>query len=204
MARNGIDNSLDFQLCNMNIVNELALLNQYWTKNNAIAGETMDFESSISVDGSRTSENKLNDFVDSESSISVDDSRTEENTINYDLIDYDSGTEEVATIRQNGDSQSKSDPDLNLVAMDDGSNIENIRMGEESNGRMSEESVMALSELSDQDQNSDDEDEDCMDKEELELLKMNLKEQKKKIEEQYTKLYNYVLKVSLLISNVKI
>ena len=77
----------------MDIVNELAMLNKYWTKNNVQkSNEQTDFESSISIDGSRTSENKLNDFVDFESSVSVDGSRCDESKLN-DFIDYESSVD---------------------------------------------------------------------------------------------------------------
>lgn len=194
LARNGIDDSLDFQLCNMNIVNELAILNQYWTKNNTIHAESMDLESSVSVDGSRTSENKLNDFVDYESGVSVDGSRTEENTLNDDLIDYESSMDEIINIQHNGHLQSQLQFDSNSLKDTKMNSIENICMTEESSSLNDEKKIVWTDQSDDQE---DTEDENDTFWGELKAVRSDLEQKKKNIEEQYTKLYNHILKVRI-------
>ncbi|XP_065201917.1 protein PFC0760c-like [Planococcus citri] len=121
LTRSGMDSNIDFQLCHMDIVNELAMLNKYWTKNNTQkSNEQMDFESSVSVDGSRTSENKLNDFVDFESSVSVDGSRCGESKMN-DFVDYESSVDYTMQKNNNAHYQNSGKaPNPNeIVTIDD-------------------------------------------------------------------------------------
>lgn len=170
----------------MDIVNELAMLNKYWSKNNLKPDEQMDFESSISVDGSRTSENKINDFVDFESSLSIDGSRTDENKLN-DFIDYESsadGSIQSESKRENGDSNP---PNLSTR----GSNVEE-------NSRMSENSLIAWSE-EDESEDEDEDDEDELEErlDELQNEGDDLYLKKRNLQERYDKLYEHVIEVSL-------
>ncbi|XKL68754.1 hypothetical protein PGB90_006523 [Kerria lacca] len=176
-------NSIDFKLCNMNIVNELAMLNKYWTKNNSSANELIDVDSSTSVDGSRTSENKLNDFVDYESSTSVDDSPSGENGLN-DFIDYESSMDE-SIINEQVDGKSE----VNLI-VDNNGEIENLEIDEE-NYRISDISTMAWPENSDEEMDTSDEID--LEFDELEEEQEELKDKKKALEKKYEMLYNIVL-----------
>lgn len=179
-------NSIDFKLCNMNIVNELAMLNKYWTKNNSSANELIDVDSSTSVDGSRTSENKLNDFVDYESSTSVDDSPSGENGLN-DFIDYESSMDE-SIINEQVDGKSE----VNLI-VDNNGEIENLEIDEE-NYRISDISTMAWPENSDEEMDTSDEID--LEFDELEEEQEELKDKKKALEKKYEMLYNIVLQVN--------
>lgn len=175
------DGNFDAKLTNMNIVNELAMLNQYYAKNNIASNESADLESSISVDGSRTSENKLNDFIDCESTASVDGSRSGENNLN-DFVD-ESSLDEAAARPGNAMTNSKSD--------DEPEQIECIAVIEE-NGK-EEDTTMVWSDRSDEEMNT--EDELDLEFEELEEEQEELREKKKLLDEQFDELYRLVLQV---------
>ncbi|KAK7574392.1 hypothetical protein V9T40_011583 [Parthenolecanium corni] len=177
------DGHFDAKLSNMNIVNELAMLNHYYAKNNVASNEAADVESSISVDGSRTSENKLNDFVDCESSASVDGSRSGETNMN-DFVEYESSLDEAGARSQNGDTNSKSD--------DEPAQIECIAVIEE-NGK-DENSTMVWSDHLDEEMNSEDELDLVF--EELEEEHEELRQKKQVLEEQFNELYRLVLQIN--------
>lgn len=191
-----MEGNIDLKLCRMDIVNELAMLNKYWSKNNLKPVEQMDFESSISVDGSRTSENKLSDFVDFESSISIDGSGTDENKMN-DFIDYESS---IDGSLQN-ENQLEKCAQQTATRVDDGSNENHV----EENSRMSENSnsmFVWTEEEREEDEEESEDDEDDFDDEleerldELDREREELCTKKNAIQVQYDKLYDHVLKVS--------
>lgn len=200
-AKNYEDNPFKDQLRNMDIANELALLNRFCSKNNtASSNETGDLESSVSMDGSRTSENKMNDFVDYESSISVDGSRTEEHTRD-DFIDYESSTNDGMAKQINGDiERSTITLPSNIHEID-----EDVRLVDKSssNSLLKEEQKVEITWSEDcegnEDVTEDEEDEESLSETEtLKCIKEDLETKKKILEEQYTKLYCHILKVRIL------
>lgn len=184
--------NFDMKLCNMNIVNELAMLNQYYAKNNVASNESADIESSISVDGSRTSENKLNDFVDYESTVSVDGSRPGENNIN-DFVD-ESSLDETGGGDRSQAAEPKSVEEPEPKSEEELEPIECIAVIEE-NGK-EDDSTMVWSDHSEDEMNT--EDELDLEFEELEEELDELEEKKKVLEKRFNELYRVVLQASFL------
>lgn len=188
----GEENPFNTQLRNMNIVNELAILNQYYTKNNKdLCRESGDVDSSVSVDGSRTSENKLNDFVDYESSVSADGSRTEENSRD-ELVNYESS--------MNNENPDQAYPVVGRAVKAPATSVITNEVSETEDTRLvnnrkeNKESVDHEEEKTEEEDENDEEDVDS-EMEEQANIEENLRNRRKSLQEQYTKLYDHVLKV---------